>query len=385
MLVVSKTARRPRTSFTPAGFKDAKKKWEDGDARPLIAMMREAELDSQVAGCLTGRHSGFKRSFALVSPDDREVPEERIDFFHALFERRIQTRDLLESLFEGRRFGYVVVDFDWAVLDGRQVPITFRAYEQRYFRRVDEDGNPDPRGELRIDFGGEARTIPEEALVVETHKVPLMMPVLRDYILKEYGVETWAAFMENWGEDFVLGKYPPGSGPEYVKEVEKGIELLGASKRGTIPQGTEVDVIGSQRSTGDHQQFVERADEAISITLLGHKNAAKDSGGVNVGGQQASYEVRFDIARDDMFWLEPAMNRLIEIVGRRNFGPGPLPLFQLDKSKPVDAESHSHIVDLAYRWGAKIHPDELRKLGLYVYEDQEPLQRSQNTLDSLLD
>lgn len=383
MVQIAKRKSAPRVTFSPGGYKRAKKQYEQGRPHKLIRMMHEAgALDSHVDGCLLGRRSGFKKSWSLTPYDDSTRAAERLSFHRRVLEG-LRLRDLLEDIHDGHLFLYHVIDFDWQVEGGRQVPTGHEPYEQRYFRYSDPDAPG--FGELVIDRGhsSAAEPIPDTALVVEARKQPGMLPVLRDYILKTFGLESWASFVESFGEPFLMMKYPPGTSDEEKKEMDSQLEQIAASSRGRAPKGTELEVHEAGRDTGDHKDFTARSDKGIAVTLLGHANAVEDSGGVNVGGRQASYEVRHHVAETDMYFIEPYVNELIQTVHRLNFGDGRAPRWELNKTKPVDAKEHAEIIDVAHRHGARIHRSEYEKLDIRIDPDQEWLQR--NAGPSLMD
>lgn len=378
MLAVSKTVFRPKVTYDATGYRKARKEYERGDARKLIQMMLDASLDTHVQGCLIGRNAGYKRSFSIVSFDDTETDNRDRDWLAGVLQR-LGVWDLLEEIHDARKYLFKVVDFRWEMIDGRDVPVGLRGFEQHHFRRDRETGI------LMIDHGNRLEAIPEDALVIEYHKTPLMLPVLRDYILKEFGLEAWSAFMENWAEPFILGRYPMGATPAFKEELEEGINDMAASSRGIAPQGSDVEIKESARGTGDHNLFEDRCNTGISIGLLGHANAVEDSGGINVGGIQTGYQVRFEVAVDDMRWVEPHVQEVIRRIWDRNIGNGRYPRFELNKQPQVDPRVHTDTVRQWFEMGLKIHPDEARKAGLYVYEDQEPLTKPDSPLGLLLD
>lgn len=379
MLVVSQKAHKPRVQYNPHGYKRARRRYEEGDPRALIRMMEEASVDSHVDGCLTGRRSGFKREWTLSPYDDEEKDQQRLDFFAGVLQR-LHLRDLLEAIFDGRLYVWSVIDFEWEVRDGRQVPTDWKHFDWHHFRYAS-----DAMDELRIDFGNELREIPETALVVESRKRPLMLPALRDWILKDFGLESFAAFIESFGEPFILGRYPAGmtDNEDFKNEVEQAVESIARSSRGIAPKGTDLDIVGTNQATTDHARFLEEAKNGISVSLLGHVNAVEDSGGINVGGRQSSYEVRRDVAVDDMYFLEPFINDFIQIIGDRNFGDGRYPRFQLDKSKPVDPQDLMDALDLAYRHGHELEGSDYRRLGINVDPDAT-VQKETGTVDDLM-
>lgn len=379
-MITVKQKTRPRVRFSPAGYKRARREYDQGDERKLIAMMEEAKVDSHVSGCLIGRRAGYKRKWNLTQHDDSaDVSDQRRDWLTDVLQR-LGVNDLMEAIHDGRLFSYSVIDFEWEVTDGRQVPVRFKHFDPHHFRRDDD-------GALKIDFGwNEMREIEDGALLVDSRKQPVMLPILRDYIMKEFGLEAWSAFLETFGEAFIIGRYPPGASDDFKDEVEEAVQELGASSRGTAPDGTEFDVVETSRSTGDHLNYTERADTGISIALLGHANAVQNEGGIEIGGNQQSYQVRFELAKDDMQWIEPKVNELLGEIWRRNFG-GPSPLkFELNKSKPVDPQMHSEMIDMAYRHGAEVHIDEYKKLGLRVRhpEGEEWIRKPETGIDTLM-
>ncbi len=376
MLTVAKKTGKPLVSFNPAGFKRARKSYDSGAPAELIQMMKEAGVDSHVAGCLSGRRSGYKRAFTLTAFDDTESDAQRRDWFKGVLQR-LRLRDLLEAIHEGRLYLYHVVDFAWEVVDGRQVPTSFEAFDQHYFRY-------DKEGILKIAFGNELREIPETALVVENNKTPVMLPPLRDYIMKEFGLEAWSHFLENFGEPFIMGKYPANSGPEFKDEVEAGVKALAASARGTAPEGTELEIHESSRTAGDHLDYTKRCDDGIAIALLGHANAVQNSSGLQVGQNLTPYQVRFDIAVDDCYFIEPFVDRIIQLIGDQNFGDGRYPRFELDKSKPINALEYTRMCREWFDMNGILSPREMEKCGLLVSEDQQPMQKAPGQLSTIL-
>jgi len=374
MLSVPDRTRRPHVQFNPAGFKRAKKSYEEGSPGELIRMMKEATIDSYIDGCLIGRKAGYKKNYTLKPYDDTDTSQERIDFFRGVL-RRLKIHELTEAIHEGRLHLYNVIDFKWETVDGYQVPVAFDDFDQQHFAYTDD-------GDLAVDRGDRKEPLPDNVLIPEARKKPVMLPVLRDFILKEFGLESWASFLENFGEPFIMAKYPPGADEGFKQEVDEGLDRIAASSRGRAPKGTDMKVHEASGDTGDHVDFEARANRAFAISLLGHENAASDEGGVNVGGQDGSFEVRHAVARDDILFIEPYINELIRIVGDQNFGDGAYPELEFNKNKPVNAKEHASILDTAFRHGARIHISEYEKLGIRVdTENQEWIQRRQSELD----
>lgn len=374
MLNVSRKTLPVSVSFTPAGFKSIKKQYQQGIYSGLIAMMKEAVTDSHVNGCLIGRKAGFQAPLNINPYSDDNTDVKRAEWYQDVFDN-LNLRQLYKDINENRLFKFSVIEIDWELIDQFHTPVGFEKYDQKYFRY---DPKTDYRV-LKID-NKTMEDIPEDVLVCETKETPVMLPVVRDFILKEFGVACWASFLETFGEDFILGKYPPGSGKKFKEELKAGLDEIAASSRGIIPDGSEIDLKSSQRSTGDHQKFVEYADTGISITTLGHKNAVESSKGMQVGENLGSYKVKREIAVDDIFDIQSWIQNLIRIIHEKNYGDRRYPKANIQTKTQPDTNQMLKIIDQAYRHGVRINPDHYRDLGLKIYDDQEPLERQLSIL-----
>lgn len=369
MIKINKRIGSPSVSFTPNRYQTVVKQWKQGIYRELIEMMKTATLDSHVAGCLIGRKAGFQKDFNIIPYSDTDPDKERAEWIRSVL-NNLNMRALFKSIHEAALFKFSVIDFEWEVIDQKQVPVNFKKFDQKYFRY-----DPKDNYKLKIDHGRNLEDIPGDVLVCETDEVPVMFPVLRDYILKEFGLESWASFIETFGEPWIIGKYPPGSQQDVKDELKAGLTALAQSSRGIMPDTTEIEIKETSKGTGDHKDFREVCDTGISISILGHENAVQQSKGLQIGENIGSYKVKREIAVDDMFFIDPNVQKIIRNIIDRNFGDGKYPKFQLDKSEPVNKKEMLDILDTAFRHGLKISPDEYRKLGLFVYDDQEPLEK----------
>lgn len=363
----------PQVRFNPTFYKTAYKQYRQGVYAEVIEMFNRAEADSHVTGCLLGRKAGFQQHFTVTSYDDNSKSIERADFIKSII-MNLDYRQLFKDIFEAKLKKFSVIDFEWEVVQGKQVPIEHELLEHKYFRYDPKDGI------LKINAGKQLIEIPPgEGLVCEARGMPAMLPVLRDFILKEFGLESWAGFIEVFGEGIIIGKYPPGSDPDFVQAVEDAVTAIARSSRGTLPDGAEIEIKETQRSTGDHNMFVENSNRGISITLLGHANAVEQSKGLQVGENLTQYKVKREIAVDDMFFIDNQMQKLVRMIWDRNFGDGKYPVFALDKKEQPDVKERLEVLDLAYNHGVGINADEYRKLDLDV-EDVGYI-RKQSTLD----
>lgn len=376
MIAVNRKIGLTPVTFSPEFYKRALKAYQNGSYREMLALMEKSEIDSQVAGCLMGRRAGFLKEWRVTPASESAQDVAAAEFVTSVL-FGINMRELFEDVQEARLKKYSVINLEWEILDSKQVVVEAKKVNQRYFRYDDD-------GVLKVDWGAkDLREIPEDsALVCESNRDPILLPVLRDYILKEFGLESWAGFLETFGESFILGKYPPGADAQFKTELENGINALAVSARGIMPDSTSVEIVETKRNTGDHEKFGDRCDAAISISLLGHANAVQRSAGLQVGENQEAYKVKREIALGDIFYIEEQITRLVRMLVKRNFTVKAMPIFSIDKSEPINTTERLDVLRFAWDTGYRIHPDEISRLGLYQFPDQEPLQKQPlNLLD----
>jgi len=367
MLKINRDIGKVPVSFTTAFYKRAVRQFNEGYFGEIIALMEQAEIDSHTAGCLMGRTAGFKSGWKLTEAGDSSAEKEIHTFVHNVLSG-LNMRELFEDIFDAKLKKFSVLELNWEIVDRKHVVTSGRKINQRYFK-LDND-----KDEVCIYDGDKERVIPQfSALTVVYGRTPILLSVLRDYILKEYGLQNWLSFIETFGEAFIIGKYPPGVDNSFKEEMENGINALAASARGIFPQGSDIEIIESKRSTSDHEKFIKNCDRGISISLLGHANAVENSNGMQVGQNLSAYQVKREIAIGDIYFIEENINKLVRMLVDRNFTVNQYPVFSIDKSKPIDSTEHLAILKQAYEQGYKIHPDEYAKLGLYKYPDQQPL------------
>lgn len=358
----------PRVEFNPAFYKKARKAYGEGRMRDIIALMREAATDGHVAGCLIGRNAGFQRSYTVTSPDEYEIDPDLLAWMSRTI-RRLRPHALLKRLHEAVKYEFAVVDFpEWDTDDrGFQVPTRYQYYEQKYFRYEGEGHSR----RIVVDWGKTFQEVGEATLVAECEEMAAMLPVLAAFILIEFGREAWTAFMEVFGMGIIIGYYPPGVDDTIKDATQDAVDSIAMRSRGTAPKGSEIVIHEAGRNTGDHKDYIQEAKEDISVALLGHANAVKNSRGLQVGENLTSYKVRFELAVDDMLFLDEQMQRLVDLIWAQNIGDGRPPVFQLDKTPPLDISEELRKLETAFRHGARYHVDHLRKLGLTIHPDQE--------------
>ncbi|MEQ9309694.1 MAG: DUF935 family protein [Balneolaceae bacterium] len=366
MINVKKNIGQSRVSFSPSFYKRAYDAFKNGSHRELISMMKEAETDTLITGCLSGRQAGYQQmlSFEPFDPDN-DQDKERAEWFQKVF-KKLKQRTLFKAIMNAKKYKFQVIEFEFPLIEGLRQPISFEAWDQKYFV-YDIKGD----GKLKIDQNKKLEDIPDGVLVVESDDMPIMLPPLKDYILKEFGVQAWASFIETFGEGFIIGYYPAGSGDDIKQELDTAVNALAASSRGTAPKGTEIEIHESKRNTGDHEKFVKAGEKGIAISICGHANAVEQSG-AQIGESSAPFKPAQNISIDDLYFIDEAINELIQITYDLNWTDQRYPTAITAKPDSIGMEERRKNLDMWYRMGFTINPAEGKKLGIMVDPDDEP-------------
>jgi phage gp29-like protein len=369
MLQVNKNYGIVGVAFTPDFYKRAFLQWQLGIYRDVYALIDRAECDGFIAGCLTARHSGYKRKYQISAVSDDATDQKTAQFVNDTFEN-LNMRVLFENIIEAKLKKYSVIALNWETVDNQQVVTSFKFYDQKYFRI-------DPKDEiLKIDMGSNLIPIePDSALIIEYHKKMIMLTILKAFIRKEFGEESWSSFLEIFGEPFIWGEYPPGLGDKERENLEQGIQQLGASARAVVPQGSKVNITEATRSTADHKDYKEDVKTEISLALLGHEKAAgTQQKGLQVGGNNDAFRVTQHIAIDDMDFIESAIQPLIRMLVNRNFpNIRKYPKLVFDKSDAADPKDKLAAAQLAFNAGAEIDASFFDDFGVPILNREQPL------------
>ncbi len=371
---VSRQTGRPTVAFTPQFFKTVYKYFRDGNYTYLLEMMRQSEIDSYVSGCLKGRRAGFKRDWMVRPMSDESIDTDRAEWIRGIF-KNLRMRDLMEDIQEPILMIYKVIDFEWDVRDSRQVILDHVAIDQSHFKVDPKDGI------LKIDWAGKYEDIPDTALVCRYLKKPDMLPVTRDFILKNFGVEAWAAFLETFGEPFILGKYPPGTEKTVIEELQAALDAIARSSRGVLPDTTQIEIKEAGKTAIDHSLFTDACNKGIAISLLGHANAVEQSSGTQqIGENLTAWRAARNVSEDDMYWIEQYQNKIIKMLVDRNFGDGRYPTFEISKKDQPSNQELINAIDLAYRNGAELKPENYTRLGVELTDNHGPVKREPSPL-----
>ena len=354
LLQINTNIRTSPVQFTPSFYKRAYRNYQNGDFRDFIALCDRAEIDSFIGGCMTARTAGYKKDWTITPASENNQDVEIADWLKNIFSD-IGIRELFDSIVDAKMKNYSVTGIIWDIVDGKQVPVEFDYYEQKYFR-YDKDGI------LKVDWGNTLKDIPKDgALVVEYKKKPIFLNVLKDFIRKEFGEDNWSSFLETFGEPFVIGTYQSA---DQRSDLEEAVNAIASSTRGVKPENAEIEIMESKRSAGDHKNYVEDAKRGISFVLLGHEGASGNKQGAQIGENLETFKVKHEVAVGDMFFIQDHFNQLIRKIVQRNFNVKEMPRLNIDKTNAIDDNVRLDAIRTAYDIGGEIEPSVFLQYGI---------------------
>lgn len=369
MIQVNKNIGIIGVSFTPDYYKRAYRNYQMGILREVFALIERAVIDGFIAGCLTARNAGYKRKWQIIpaseDPKDVDMAQWVADIFNNL-----KTRILFQDIIDARLKQYSVIPLEWAVQDGYQIVTNFEKLDQKYFRFDPKDR------QLKIDMGSTLVPIPPDSALIIRYRDPMiLLTILKSYIRKEFGEESWSSFLEIFGEPYIWAEYPIGLSEPEKKNLENGVLSVGASARGIVPAGTKINITESSRSTSDHKDYKEDIKTEISLALLGHEKAAGGTrSGMQVGQNQDVFRVTQHIAIDDMDFIEEETQQFIKMLVNRNFKDiKRFPQLAFDKSDAADPKDKLTAAQLALNAGGQIDASFWEDFGVPLTDKTKPL------------
>jgi phage gp29-like protein len=368
VLVINKNIGSINVAFTPEYYKRAYSSWLNGDYRYLLALIDRAETDSFISGCLAARHLGYKRKFQMQPATDSAYDKEIAEFVQEVF-NNLFMREFFEDMIDARMKYYSVISLEWDIANGKQIPVYAEKLAQKYFRYDPKDNI------LKVDWGKTLKEIPaDSAFVLESSRKPIMLNVLKNYIMKEFGEQNWSSFLERFGEPFIFAFVPPNADKETLDNVDSSLKKMASSTTGRFPKGTELKIEEAQRSTGDQQKYLQTCMEGISLALLGHKDAAGSDSKMQIGDNTSGIEVKKGIAIDDIFWIEEKITTFIKMIVNRNYNTSVYPKLIIDKSDAIDAKTKLQAAEQAIEGGAQIAPEFYKDMGIPIVSE-DPIQK----------
>ena len=373
---VNKPRNVPRKEFTPQKMQSALVAFMAGDPSLIDTMFNGISNDEHVDGCVGSRLSATSGLSLIFSSKEEgaEVDRQRA-FLESVFEN-IQVDDLIEEILEAKLRLFRVIEPLWQVRDNQLIFTDFKAIDNDLFQ-FDRDN-------LYLWSGAKRKTFADQpnnwfyAVKVRSKK-SIFLRCLKPFVLKNFGYQSWAHFIEVFSDPFRIGRYPDGAGKEVRDQVYDAVYNLGQDGAAAIPNSAKIEFVENSRTGGQtFGDLVKYAEAGLSKAILGHAAAADATPG-KLGNDTSALSVRDDLANADrrfaVRWLYAGF---VKPLLTFNFAhPAPLrPL--LMQNDVLSRDEIKAALRLYWEMGGEVDPKQFEKFGVTVNENQTPLKKTNN-------
>jgi len=274
--------------------------------------------------------------------------------------------------------GFSVSEIIW---DAKATPWKPAAYKFRDPRWFQYDAETGKTLMLRAPLGCELEPLkPLHFIVHEPHLISgsqitagLALPALYCWMLKSYGVTSWAAFIDRYGYPIRIGKYGRKATEQDRATLKMAVAAIGQDFGAVIPESAALEIIEA-KSTGAassaYEKMADWIDRQISKLALGQTMTA--DAGASRAQSETHDKVRGDIADSDIRQIVETLNAALTApYVKLNYGEQErYPKIDLHKPDVKNIEQIISALDRLGPQGLKARADELRSyLGLANPED----------------
>jgi len=371
-----KLSERPRPvkrRVIPLDLDKALTRYLNGDPGGVEAIFNKIELDDHTEGCVSSRMSatsGLNLEFTL--PDDSPEVTRQWEFLTEQF-KHIDLMELIESILEAKFRMFKVIEPQWA-LDGQLQLTGFKVYDNDLFLFDADDIYLNSKG-VKQPFAVDSN---EKLLAVKVRsKDSIYLRCAKPYIIKTFGYESWAHFIEVFADPFRIGYYPDGAGAEIREQVYQAVLTMGQDGAAALPLSAKIDLVENTRTGGDtFLNLVDKCEQGISKAILGHSAAADATPG-KLGEEGNALQAREDLVKADRrFALKWLYQGFVEPLLKYNFAtPAPI-LPTLTESQIITREELMEALKLYYDMGGEIDPTQFTDFGVIVQENAPLLRKT---------
>lgn len=328
----------------------------------------EAVRDSRI-----GATTGLELDFYSAEEDD-SAAEDQIQFLNDQMEQ-IDVTMLLEKIFEAKERFFKVIEPHWKLSDMLEID-GFTAHDNDLFLF--------DKADVYISAGGKKQAFADSqsdwytAMKIRSNK-SLLLRCLRPYIIRRFGYDAWAHFLEVFSDPFRVARYPDGAGKEIRDAVWDAVRAIGQDGAAALPKSADIEFIEANRKGEDNfNKLIEKTDAAISKAYLGH-SAAVDATPGKLGQENSAMEARKDLVEADqkfiLKWLYKGIVRPLLIF---NFAtPAPIvPVFKQDEA--IDREQLLQWLKMYYEMGGEVDPNQFAEHGVVIQPNAELLRKPAN-------
>lgn len=186
--------------------------------------------------------------------------------------------------------------------------------------------------------------------------------------LKKGAIRLWAAFLQMFGNGYLIGEYTEGMTSEKMLEALKSVR---ERARVAIPTGSKINVLnGSSDAKPElYQHFIHMLNADISKAILSQTLTTEQGDTGSYAMSQTHLQVRKDVVDADRKLIEESIDQLIYYLVRFNFGAGTsAPKFIMYEEDQADLNRSQR--DSAI-WGSGYVKPTMNYLTRYYYKEDE--------------
>jgi len=257
--------------------------------------------------------------------------------------------DLRKDALDALGKGFSVNEIMWDTSGRRWKPEKFLFRDPRWFayeKKTGVLGLRDPAGMELTPLAGNKFIVHEPRLLSGMQITSgLSFTALFYWLVKNYDVTSWAAFVDRFGYPVRLGKYGRKATEKDIATLKRAVAAIGSDVGAVIPDSMVIDIVEST-TTGTNAEVYEKmaewADKQLSKLVLGQTASADGTPG-QLGNRDDQQQVRQDICRADALQLDKTVNRDLVIPYIR-FNFGEQQVYPKIKAKIVESRNIEQIV-----------------------------------------
>jgi len=288
----------------------------------------------------------------IVPADDSDQAAKDADLVREIFEAIPDFSNTVRAMQDAVPYGFAFAEIMWAV-QGRWIYVesidevmphrlTFRGdnldvlkYPRLLMTEMDFRGTEVPPEKFLF-----YRFQPRGGYVVRSG---LMRGLSWWWLFQNYSIKDWVAFMEKFGQGFVLGRYDSAASAGDRRVLEEAVKNMATELAAMISKTTEIEIreFKGSATINMFDDFQRIADSYKSKRVIGQTLTTQEgvSGSLALGKVQG--EVRQDILEYDCRGTEDVFNRgLVVPIVDFNFGSrDKYPKFKLKYEPPEDMKA----------------------------------------------
>lgn len=358
---------------TPMKLDQALLNFMNGIPSAMDDVWNRVELDDHVSACMSSRTSataGLNLDF--ISPEEGDQVKQQKEFLNGVFEN-IAVDQLIEDILEARYRLFSVIEPKWELQDSKFILTGWRKHEGKLFLFDSEDIYISNNGR-KLDFAIGS----DWYLAVKVRsKQSILLRVVKPYIVKTFGYDAWAHFIEVFSDPFRVGFYPDGANKEIRDQVFQAVYQIGLDGAAALPMSSKIEFIESAKTGGQtYSDLVEKSEKGISKAILGHSAAADATPG-KLGEEGNALAVRDDLNKSDKVFVQRWLYKgFIRPLLMFNFATPAKIVPALIESKVISRDEKLRAIRQWFEMGLEINPQQAEEFGVDVQEEAPLLRKT---------